>query len=530
MAKDKTKAVKAVKVAKATSKVPEKALTKVKSASVTKLSQTPKAKSKEVARKFVSMKKSGGKKKPPSPSSSESESESDEEVEIDKASNSESESEDENQATKGSKNIATTSKNVKPVETDSESASEAASDTEEEKPTKAANGISSKKFESKFESESEAESESEESESEDEAESKASESEQEVPTKAKVPENIKKANVKKPTGDSSDEGSEQSASSEESASSDEGSDEEPESIAGSEDNEESSEESAEESEEPAKEAPKKRKAEEEKASAPKKSKTADAKATPGSSNLFVGNLSWNVDEDWLRSEFEGFGELAGVRIMVDRISGRSRGFGYVEFSNTKDAQKAFNAKKDAEIDGRKINLDFANPRSAGDEGTSKERSQARSRTFGDKTSPESDTLFIGNIAFGADEDAIRDLFADKGNIMGIRLPTKPDTGERKGYGYIQFSSVDEASQAFNDLQGAELAGRSMRLDFSTPRTNQGDSGRGSRGRGGGGPSWRGGRGGRGGGRGGRGAPRGGRGGSTNRGGFGDYSGRKTTFN
>ena len=182
MAKDKTKVVntaKAVKAAKVTSKVTEKALTKVKSAGVTKPSQTPKAKSKEVARKFVSVKKSGGKKKAPSPSSSESESDSDEDVE--------SESEDENQATKISKNISTASKNLRPVETDSESASEESSDTEEEKPIKATNGINSKKFESKFESEPE------ESESEDEAESQASESEQEGP-KTKISEKTNKAN------------------------------------------------------------------------------------------------------------------------------------------------------------------------------------------------------------------------------------------------------------------------------------------------------------------------------------------------
>jgi nucleolin len=43
-------------------------------------------------------------------------------------------------------------------------------------------------------------------------------------------------------------------------------------------------------------------------------------------NLFVGNLSWNVDEEWLRSEFEEFGELSGVRIVTDRESGRSRGY------------------------------------------------------------------------------------------------------------------------------------------------------------------------------------------------------------
>lgn len=44
-----------------------------------------------------------------------------------------------------------------------------------------------------------------------------------------------------------------------------------------------------------------------------------------SPNLFVGNLSWNVDEEWLSSEFQGFGEISGVRIVTERETGRSRG-------------------------------------------------------------------------------------------------------------------------------------------------------------------------------------------------------------
>jgi nucleolin len=200
-----------------------------------------------------------------------------------------------------------------------------------------------------------------------------------------------------------------------------------------------------------------------------------------------------------------------------------------------DAQKAFEAMKDAEIDGRKINLDFANRHQSNDQANTKERAQARSRAFGDQPSPESDTLFVGNIPFSADEDAIRETFEHHGSILGIRLPTDPDSGRPKGFGYVQFSSVDEARQAFNNLQGAELEGRSMRLDFSTPRANQGDSSRGSRGGRGsfGGRGGQGGRGGNRGGRGGRGGGfRGGRGAgnSTNRGGFSDYLGKKTTFN
>jgi nucleolin len=90
----------------------------------------------------------------------------------------------------------------------------------------------------------------------------------------------------------------------------------------SEDDSDDSDDSDSSESEEEKEAPKKRKAEEEPATNAKKSKTESADNSP---NLFVGNLSWNVDEEWLRREFESFGELSGVRIMTERETGRSRG-------------------------------------------------------------------------------------------------------------------------------------------------------------------------------------------------------------
>ncbi|KAH3002989.1 hypothetical protein KXV73_001279, partial [Aspergillus fumigatus] len=157
-----------------------------------------------------------------------------------------------------------------------------------------------------------------------------------------------------------------------------------------------------------------------------------------------------------------------------------------------------------------------------------DRAQARARNFGDQTSPESDTLFVGNIPFSANEDSVSELFGQSGTIVGIRLPTDPESGRPKGFGYVQFSSVDEARQAFNDLNGAELNGRPVRLDFSTPRPSNGDAPRGGRGGFGG----RGGRGGpRGGGRGGRGGFGGRGGGAPNkaRGGIPEFKGTKVTF-
>lgn len=193
-------------------------------------------------------------------------------------------------------------------------------------------------------------------------------------------------------------------------------------------------------------------------------------------------------------------------------------FGYVEFSNNVDAGKAFAAKKDSEIDGRKINLDYATGRpSNNNQQNGKDRAQQRARSFGDQTSPESDTLFVGNIPFSANEEAVHELFSGKGDIVAVRLPTEMETGRPKGYGYVQYASVDGARTAFNELNGAELDGRPVRLDYSTPRSSNGGGGF---------------RGGRGGGRGGRGGGRGGAaagGVNRNRGAIPEYQGKKVTF-
>lgn len=270
-----------------------------------------------------------------------------------------------------------------------------------------------------------------------------------------------------------------------------------------------SESESEDSEDTAK-VSKKRKADDDVEAPAKKTKTAEV-PEGASANLFVGNLSWNVDEEWLQREFSEFGEVS-CRVVTDRESGRSRGFGYAEFAEIADAVKAFEAKKGAELDGRTINLDYATARQNNQGG---DRAQARASAYGDQTSPASDTLFVGNLPFSATEDALRDVFAEQGSILGIRLPTDPESGRPKGFGYVQYSSVEEAQAAHSQLAGTEIDGRPLRLDFSTPRPAGGDRG-GFGGRGGGGFGGRG-----------RGGPRGG--GRGGRGGFGDRGGRGGGF-
>lgn len=80
-------------------------------------------------------------------------------------------------------------------------------------------------------------------------------------------------------------------------------------------------------------ASKKRKADTNVVPAAKKSKTEASGDDSGPKNLFVGQLSWNVDEDWLTREFERFGELSSVRVISDKNTGRSKGFVHAVHSN-----------------------------------------------------------------------------------------------------------------------------------------------------------------------------------------------------
>ena len=80
--------------------------------------------------------------------------------------------------------------------------------------------------------------------------------------------------------------------------------------------------------------------------------------------LFVGNLAYSTTEDRLRQEFERFGNVTSVAVVIDRMSGRSRGFGFVEFSTSEEGQAAMNELNGTPLDGREIVVNEARERGA----------------------------------------------------------------------------------------------------------------------------------------------------------------------
>jgi len=79
-------------------------------------------------------------------------------------------------------------------------------------------------------------------------------------------------------------------------------------------------------------------------------------------NIFVGNLDFHATEEALRALFERYGVVNSARIMTDRDTGRSRGFGFVEMANEGEADQAISALNGYSLDGRALNVNEARPK------------------------------------------------------------------------------------------------------------------------------------------------------------------------
>lgn len=82
-----------------------------------------------------------------------------------------------------------------------------------------------------------------------------------------------------------------------------------------------------------------------------------------SKKIFVGGLAWATREDGLRESFSPFGDIVEAKVITDRETGRSRGFGFVTFETADAANRAIEEMNGVELDGRTIRVDLAQEKS-----------------------------------------------------------------------------------------------------------------------------------------------------------------------
>jgi RNA recognition motif-containing protein len=91
-------------------------------------------------------------------------------------------------------------------------------------------------------------------------------------------------------------------------------------------------------------------------------------------------------------------------------------------------------------------------------------------------------IFVGNLSFAATEDAIRSLFAAYGTVSRVNIVTDRDTGQPRGFGFVEMANDAEGDKAIAALNGTDLGGRTLNVNEARPKTERAGGGGGGFGR------------------------------------------------
>ncbi|KAI9122099.1 hypothetical protein K1719_006788 [Acacia pycnantha] len=174
--------------------------------------------------------------------------------------------------------------------------------------------------------------------------------------------------------------------------------------------------------------------------------------------LFVGNLPFNVDSGQLAELFESAGSVEMVEVIYDKMTGRSRGFGFVTMSTSEEVEAAAQQFNGYELDGRALRVNFGPP-------PRKEDAPFR----GSRVGSSSDTgyrVHVGNLAWGVDNLALKNLFAEQGKVVEAKVIYDRETGRSRGFGFVTYSNAEEVDGAIESLDGADLNGRAIRVTLA----------------------------------------------------------------
>jgi RNA recognition motif-containing protein len=98
-------------------------------------------------------------------------------------------------------------------------------------------------------------------------------------------------------------------------------------------------------------------------------------------------------------------------------------------------------------------------------------------------------IFVGNLNFGATEDAVRSLFESYGTVERVSIVTDRDTGQPRGFGFVEMTANADADRAIAELNGRELDGRALNVNEARPKTERSFGGGGGGGKRGGNKRW-----------------------------------------
>lgn len=153
-------------------------------------------------------------------------------------------------------------------------------------------------------------------------------------------------------------------------------------------------------------------------------------------SLYVGDLDFNVTDSQLYDLFSQVGQVVSVRVCRDLSTRRSLGYGYVNYSNPQDAARALDMLNFTPLNSKSIRIMYSH----------RDPSIRKSGTG---------NIFIKNLDKAIDHKALHDTFSSFGNILSCKIATD-NSGQSKGYGFVQFDTEEAAQTAIDKLNGMLL--------------------------------------------------------------------------
>jgi RNA recognition motif-containing protein len=87
------------------------------------------------------------------------------------------------------------------------------------------------------------------------------------------------------------------------------------------------------------------------------------------------------------------------------------------------------------------------------------------------------TIFVGNLSFKADEEAIKEYFSQYGSVKQVKLPLDMETGRKRGFAFVEFENESQEQEAIDKLDGTSWMGRDLRVNKAEPRGSRPPAGR-----------------------------------------------------
>ncbi|XP_077315927.1 polyadenylate-binding protein 1-like isoform X2 [Lithobates pipiens] len=164
-------------------------------------------------------------------------------------------------------------------------------------------------------------------------------------------------------------------------------------------------------------------------------------------NVYIKNFGEDMTDERLKEIFSAFGNTVSVKVMVDE-TGRSRGFGFVNFGNHEEAQKAVAEMNGKEINGRMVYVGRAQKRIERQSELKRRFEQIKQERI---SRYQGVNLYVKNLDDGISDDRLRKEFSRFGTITSAKVMM--EGGHSKGFGFVCFSSPEEATRAVTEMNG-----------------------------------------------------------------------------